>query len=288
VLLAICATGCNGLLGLDPTREIDAAPDAPRVLTPTSVTPPCPSPAAFETWQTQSAGVAPRLGGIAFYGAPTGDRAIVSRADNDRWHMYDTDLMADYVRIASLTPENPAVALGSVGLSPDGEVLWFAETGDVVLATRASGWTRQTADLGFTGSPIQPGNVGYYANTARMVIAVQTGGTLPRLVELSSTDGLHWEALTTILFQPPGFNLASPALSADGCVLFFVATDAMSGRNSPRVSYRDTDGTFRSATAMPDGTVDRNIVAPTPDLSRLWTFDVTPGTQATGFTVWHP
>jgi hypothetical protein len=270
--------GCNGILGLDPTHEIDAPPDAPRLLTPTSTTPPCPAPIAFDTWHEDPAGGVAQLNGIALYRAAAGDRAMVTRLDADGWRIYDTDLAADYVPIESLHPAGDP-APNTVGVSPGGDVVWFQEGTSILYGARDSGWTRQLAQLGYEGSP---GSVGYYAGTARMVIGVEGPG-VSAFVEVSSTDGVHWAPLDTLHAALPS-SLQAPTLSRDGCVLLFIGRPGAT--NQPFVAFREANGAFETATAIPTNGQPHDRVAFATDVSRLWSVvEVGPGYE---LTVLHP
>src|SRR5262249_30165374 len=157
-------------------------------------------------------------GGVALYPSPTGNRAIFTHTDGASWLIDEWDLDPAHAPMPAIVPP-PFAALGEIGLDPTGNVVWYLQGTGVVWATRANDWADTGhADLGFPQSIVKPGSVGFYDGTARMAVVVETSTSAPRLVELSSPDGLRWDPLPTIQFTLPG-SPAAPSLSTDACLL---------------------------------------------------------------------
>lgn len=280
-LVLIAAAGCDRVFGLDlpPPSDANAAVGDGGSARDGLVFPPdgstaCGPRPAFEAWQFAPATLVTDLpGGViqqfAFHRAGAELRAIVIH-DNV---FYDIAPGGTSTRIAALDPPQYTTAT-SPRMSADGEVLWFGQSGvasGVFRASRASGWAKHRADLGFVDAEaIEPGSVGFYAGEARMVISVRNVGGSPTLHELSSADGITWTPLDTIRFAASGLGDRNPYLSPDGCFLLYTAAP---GSAELRVAERDPDGTFAAAVklAAPSTlTSSPSFPVMTPDADSLW------------------
>jgi hypothetical protein len=281
--------GCNSILGLEPTTEVvfDAPAETMPLLFPPSGPTTCGAPIAFDAWLPEGmpmdGGV---FGGLTLYRDQSGNRAMFSRVADSKWRIFDWDLDPSHPPSEVIVPP-PASVFGGVGLDPTSNVLWYQQGSDVMWATRASGWTvKGHAEFGFAPSVVTPGNVGFYNGTARMVVTVQdTVAALPRLVELSTMDGLQWDATDAIAFDVPVSRYPiAPSLSYDGCFLLFVANDSL------YVAFRDGEGRFAGPLVMvPAQTGEgRHLGAVTSDLEELWTIDGPLGVDTFHFTVSRP
>jgi hypothetical protein len=175
--------------------------------------------------------------------------------------------------------------MGGLGLDPTGNVLWYQQGTEIVWSTRDGSWSvKGHADLGFPQSFVTPGNVGFYNASARMVVTVlDTVSAVPRLVELSTMDGLQWDATDAIAFDVPGYP-AAPSLSYDGCFLLFTANSSL------QVVFRGGDGRFAGPPVMiPPVTGEARFYgAVTSDLGQLWTIDGSISVDTFHFTVAQP
>jgi hypothetical protein len=260
--------GCNQVLGLDPTTErpVDAPP--PQLLYPPPDAGPCAAPPdltnlTFEETIT----VDVQVPSITMYRLAGAERMIAARIDPSvNGSILDWDLSGTPQAIPELTPP-PGVRYTTVGSSPEGAVLWIQLLGGgLSFAVRAAGWAQQQPDFGLPQTTtIIPGSVGYHGGTARMVVLAQAvTENMFFLVELSSPDGEHWTRLDTVKIRPP--LLASPSLSADGCVLLYGDAPGIM-----HVAYRDADGNFTTFAdiAAPPYPEARSPTM-SPDLEELW------------------
>ncbi|MDQ3365053.1 MAG: hypothetical protein M3680_06465 [Myxococcota bacterium] len=277
VAAVVCGSGCNQLLGLSPTEldvtDVDGAPRDGLLFTPDGSAQCGPRP-AFESWRFALATLPfdvpeARVTDFTFYRSGAEIRAIAVHAN--AFHDVGPDGASQ--RIEALTP--PSTATVSLPrMSPDGAVLWFTQSGSapgVYRASRASGWTRQRADLEFPNAEaVEPGAVGFFAGVARMVVSVQTIEGSPTLHELSSMDGLAWTPLDTIRFPTSGLGDRHAILSPDGCYLLYTAAP---GSPELRVAARDPDGTFTTSTKLvAPSMLTSSPTHPvlTPDADSLW------------------
>lgn len=281
LLALVTATGCEVLFPrLDVPRSdaaVDGQPPPPTdggVLQPPVSGDTCTDPIpAFETFTFASTtvpfmgpGVVEELG---FYRSSGALRAIMTTGDR----MFDVADDGTAVVLAGLDPP-PAASMSGLHVTYDGVALWFVQDGvgaGVYLATAADGWVRRRADLGFPNAErIEPGAVGYFASSARMVVSVADVGEPPVLHELSSLDGEHWSEVPSITFATSGLGDRHPALSPDGCYVLYTASN---GTSEIRVAARKADGTFGTpqkinAISMASSAPGHPVL--TPDQDALW------------------
>lgn len=231
------------------------------------------SPSAFDAWTFAEITYAYNgPGGIdsfAFYRMDAEVRSIATNTDA----IFDVDPAGDATQLTTLDPPSAAL-LGTARATPDGSMLWYLQTGiaaGVYFATRASGWIKQPANLGFLNAErIEPGGPAFFSGSVRMVVAVGEVGEESRLFEVSSIDGRSWTELDTIKFAGSSLGEHNPVLSSDGCLLVFTASD---GTNQLRVSAREPDGSFMTTISLAN--VSALTSAPsspviTPDRDALW------------------
>lgn len=223
----------------------------------------------FESWAFARATFAfnesDPITGLAFYQAGGETRSVVTAGNR----LYDVAASGAATPLTTLDPPGNAF-VRAPSLSPEGSVLWFQQTGvadGVYYATRASSWVKHRADLGFVDAEaIEPGSVGYFEGTARMVSTVRVVGAEATLREISSNDGLSWTTLDTVQVVDRSFN---PHLSRDGCYLLFSHSGTFT---ELRVAARDSTGAFTtSVSVVPSSlTTAANSPAIVPDASRMW------------------
>lgn len=282
-------SGCGQLLDLIPVgsaggdaSDRDAVkhdalvPDGFRLVIPPDGGTTCPPSIDLSTWtfgpQTlPGQSVSPYQ--VAPYTATDGMHMFVSSADVDNaWHVYDWDLAAN------MLTELPALELASgsryssIGLTPTGDIAWLSVQGDgdgIYMATAVGGWSPQAISLGLLlGTDPQVGSIGFYDGTARMVVAINPGGSDPHLAELSSSDGVTWTRVASSFgtsFDGQWAGVNAPALTPDGCTLVFNGVSA-SLQAGVYVASRGSDGTFgppvafiSSSSASPAISADRTL-----------------------------
>lgn len=270
--------GCDQVFGLRGRQPIDAVPTGDGgdggsgILAPppdTGVA--CGPRPSFETWQFAQGTLAfdkpDSINALAFYQAGSEVRAIVTTGTGDA--LYEVAADGEAMRLTSLDPPGNGF-VRAPRLSPEGSVLWFQQSGvgdGVYYATRASSWVKRRADLGFLDAEaIEPGSVGYYRGTIRMVITVRLVGAEATLREISSVDGLTWTMLDTVQVENRSFN---PHLSRDGCYLLFSRTSTFT---EIHVADRTTAGDFTTSVSLVPSslTTAANNPAMAPDESRMW------------------
>jgi hypothetical protein len=250
--------GCNAVFGLHRTEPYDApvsppSPDAPVLVIPPDGATDCGSATIdFASWTFDPVAVPPEtIFAMSTYDDGGAERALFTGTDGGggqpTYHVYDWDFAGTPTTIPNLDAP-PGAPLTALGLSPDGDTVWLVQTmvaDGVYYATRASSWTEQRADLGLSQPDPEPGAVGFYDGTIRMVAAVNPNAGSPRLVELSSTDGLHWTQVPASLGSAfEGFaGVHTPSLSPDACVLLFAAATAQFQFNI-YAAFRDATGVF--------------------------------------------
>jgi hypothetical protein len=263
VVLAVALCGCNAVFGVRDTVLADAAPapDADlRLLDPSASATSCGAPLDFSSATFTLKSAQPTPEGLGTRAVAASYHLVYNGIDATAFAaLYEWDQVGPPIaRIPLGQTANPV----GLGLSPGGEVVWYADAGGVFYA-RTSDWTPQVATLPAIGTYVVPGQVGYYGGTARMVVATDVG-----LRELSSPDGLQWTVLDTIKFA--NSYAGAPALSADGCILTFAQGI---GTSQIFIVYRDATGSFTAAPALlpvPAGTTNAYQPTLTSDLSALW------------------
>jgi hypothetical protein len=295
--LLACLAGCDQLLGLvstgsstadAPARDAPArdalVPDGFRLVVPPDGGTTCPAPIDLSSWTFAPTPVpAPAASyALAVYSVMTETNMMVVGADaNDVWHVYEWDLASTLTPIPALD-QPVGTRYTSIGVNPTGDVAWLGLDGGsagLYLAAAASGWTPQPVSLGALGAGAQVGSIGFYDGTARMVVAINPGGSDPHLAELSSPDGLSWTPVAGSfgaafdgLFE--GTN--TPALTPDGCVVVFSGVTATFDFEV-YVASRGSDGTFGAPIAF----VAANSASPalSADRTTAWYVSTTSGDQ---------
>jgi len=265
VLLTVAVAGCNSIFGLAPTHEME--PAIPGLFMPPAGPTTCAGAPDFATWQYTPHVVA-GTPGVLHPTFLTADRVVFMM----QGHLFESGLDGGVVRLTSLElydGEN----LASPAAGPGGDVIWFlrlyGSSQGLYYATRdADGWAQARTDFGVISEQVQPGTVGFYDGTGRMVIAMQrTSMDRGRLVELESEDGLSWTQLDTLPFSDGSVSMYDPALSADGCfVLYSVYGNAT---NDLYVAARGGDGVFAAPVHL-DKAAGGAQPAIDPSLHELW------------------
>jgi hypothetical protein len=275
-VLLVTLTSCNSILGLGPTQ---IAPDARLLLVPPDGTTTCGPPPDFNSWH-----YAPHaVGSLSVVLHPTfltPDRIVFGY----QGHLFESGVDGGAVEMTSLELY-PGEGLAAPAAAPGGDLFWFWRldgTGaGMYYATRdASGWHQQRADFGLIANQLQPGSVGFYGGTARMVVAVQlTKNSRGQLVEMSSADGVTWTRLDTLPFSDGSTSMYDPALSADGCFVLYSVYG--NDTNDLYAAGRGADGVFLPPVHL-DQAPNGFQPAIDPTLKRLW-FNETGGplTEAT-------
>jgi hypothetical protein len=267
----VTLTSCNSILGLGPTQ---IAPDARLLLVPPDAGPPCDPPPDFNSWH-----YAPHaVGNQTLVLHPTfltSDRIIFGYQN----HLFESGADGGAVEMTSLELY-PGEGLVSPGAAPGGELFWFwrlnGTAAGTYYATRdGSGWKQERAEFGLIGYQLQPGSVGFYGGTARMVIALQPTKESPaHLVEMSSPDGITWTRLDTLPFSDGSTSMYDPALSADGCFVLYSVYG--NDTNDLFAAGRGADGVFLPPVHL-DQAPNGFQPAIDPSLRRIW-FNETGGT----------
>ena len=224
---ALALAGCNQVYGLAPTQLIDGADgasDAPPLVLAADGTTMCPPAPDFETWTYQPVtGLSVPVEHATFL-----DNEHIVFGSNGS--LYEGPIAGPHARIDALDLMDNAM-LRSPSAAPDRDLFWFMRfqfnAGGPYYAKREAGqWTQDHADFGATAYQIQPGAAAYFGGTIRMVIAEQkTTSDKLRLVEFESHDGQTWQRLDTIAWSDgTSAHDFDPALSADGCLVFFRRT----------------------------------------------------------------
>lgn len=274
-LVLVAVAGCNQVFGLHRTHATDAAQaatPADGLLWPPDGGTACAPPPDFSTWTVRPYSIPGWSSSVIHPALLTHDRAIFMYQS----HLYDTGAGAPRL-ISELEPFQ-GVGQAAPSASCDGKSFWFARlncitcSGIYYAVEDASGWVARVDDP-IEAYQIQPGSVGFYAGSARMVMSIQHDAEeLLHLVEVFSPDGLAWTQLPAPIPLGTQLQAYDPALSADGCFLLFTSPSTIDGNTDLYLSARGADGTFGTPSLLPFSTprADEMWATLDPTMTRLW------------------
>jgi hypothetical protein len=266
VLALVALAGCNRLLDLAPTTEIDGQPPPPGVIVPPDGPTNCPPAPDFSTWsfsQRTLPGFTQPMQNPSFVAA---DRVIFA----SQGQLFESGLDGGATPITSLDLPDDST-LGDPSPAPGGDVFWFTRVGGsqagLYYAVRDdAGWTPHRADFGVSAVNLTIGAAAFYAGSIRMP-AVRT--TEPTMIELQSFDGTTWTLLQTIQEDGGG----APTFSADGCLMLYTYAKPAASGFAIAVAARNADGTFGPGTPITQATNSAATAAIDPTYRRVWMVD---------------